>query len=300
MPTSLWEIAIYVFALFPGVAFIFAREGHRPAGKRSAIRETATVVFVSTLCDAALALVLTVLASFLPGLQELLVQLVRGDFTFVAENLVLATFSATVALILATLLGYLLGSQWAHEHGLSMIWKAAIPRDSSAWTQLLHPDQKVVVQVALTLRSGAWISGMLANFDDDPDPHPHRAMLLNGEILMRAAGDDEVAVIDADWLVIEAGDIEMLQVTHSLPNAGQTVEAESVTPSSGRRERAWGLLTVAGFSVLIPGSVVQITPSTWIIDAGALLLGLFGLGRWLNHRRRRTQKATASSPSSSD
>ncbi|WP_217635027.1 DUF6338 family protein, partial [Plantibacter sp. MMLR14_011] len=55
MPTSALGVAFYVFALFPGVAFIFAREGHQPAVKRSVLRETAALVFVSAVCDAIIA-----------------------------------------------------------------------------------------------------------------------------------------------------------------------------------------------------------------------------------------------------
>lgn len=60
------------------------------------------------------------------------------------------------------------------------------------------------------MKSGAWVSGTLFEFDNDPDPHPHRAIVLT-QPRYRPAGSDEAAPVDgADYLVIEAEEIEQL------------------------------------------------------------------------------------------
>jgi hypothetical protein len=46
VPTTVTGILLYIFSLFPGFAFQFARDGHRPVAKRSLLRETGTVVLV--------------------------------------------------------------------------------------------------------------------------------------------------------------------------------------------------------------------------------------------------------------
>ncbi|WP_246535201.1 DUF6338 family protein [Rathayibacter toxicus] len=157
----------------PGIAFIFAREGHRAVSKKSALRETATVVFVSAICAAVLGLVTAIVAAFCPEFRNTVGDLLGGNLTWGRENWPIAIFLAVVALVLATLLGRLMGSKWAFKKGLKKIGESDIPRDISPWTQLFTTDsEETVVEVALTLKSGAWVSGLLHSFDNDPDPHP--------------------------------------------------------------------------------------------------------------------------------
>jgi hypothetical protein len=211
MPTSVLGVAFYVFALFPGVAFIFAREGHQPAVKRTALRETATLVFVSAICDALVAVVVAVASIWWIDLRSRLQEVASGDLSWAQDNLTPSVFIAIGAAALATLLGYLLGSQWADEHGLSRIWRSAIPRNTSAWTRLFSdaPDD-ALVEVALVLKSGAWVSGTLYEFDNDPDPQPHRAIVLTQPRYRPDGSDEAVPIEGADYVVIEAGEIEQM------------------------------------------------------------------------------------------
>jgi hypothetical protein len=218
MPTTLFGVAFYVFALFPGIAFGFAREGHRPVGKRSVVRETATVVFISTICDSVIALMIAIAAAIWPDVNRVLSAVLQGDFSWPRENLLVAVVLVVAAITASTLLGLLLGSKWAHDKGLKAIWASEIARDTTAWSEILHPDQAVRVQVGLTLKSGAWISGTLYDFDPNPDPDPHRTITLNGEITIRTLGSAEATpMVGTDWIIIEAEDIEVLQVSYLLP-----------------------------------------------------------------------------------
>lgn len=212
MPTSALGVAFYVFALFPGVAFIFAREGHQPAVKRSVLRETAALVFVSAVCDAIIAAAVAFVSIWWGTLRTRLGEVLSGDLGWVQNNVPASVFIAIGTAGLATLLGYFLGSQWAETHGLRRIWKSAIPRDTSAWKKLFDaaPDN-TVVQVAVILKSGGWVSGELYEFDADPDPHPHRAIVLTQPQYKPSDSDDAAPLEGVDWIVIEAGDIEQLQ-----------------------------------------------------------------------------------------
>lgn len=211
MPTSALGVAFYVFALFPGVAFIFAREGHQPAVKRSALRETATLVFISAICDALVAIAVAVVSIWWVQLRDRLDEVVTGDLTWAQSNVAPSIFIAVGAAAIATLLGYFLGSQWADQHGLSFIWKSSIPRNTSAWARLFNDaPEDALVDVALVLKSGGWVSGTLYEFDNDPDPHPHRAIVLTQPRYRPEGSAEAVPIEGADYVVVEAGEIEQL------------------------------------------------------------------------------------------
>jgi hypothetical protein len=211
MPTSALGVAFYVFALFPGVAFIFAREGHQPAVKRTALRETATLVFVSAICDAVVAVSIAIASLWWADLRIRLHEVVSGDLLWVQKNPAASIVTAIGIALIATLLGYLLGSEWADKHGLDRIWRSAIPRDTSAWTRLFNEaPEDALVEVAVVLKSGEWVGGTLYEFDNNPDSNPHRAIILTQPRYRPDGSDDAAPIEGADYLVIEAGEIEQL------------------------------------------------------------------------------------------
>jgi len=211
MPTSALGVVFYVFALFPGVAFIFAREGHQPAVKRSALRETATLVFISAICDALVALVVATASIWWSDLRDRLHEVVSGDLSWVEDNFASSVLIAISAAAMATMLGYFLGSQWADNHGLRRIWTSAIPRNTSAWARLFtDAPEDALIEVALVLKSGGWVSGTLFEFDNDPEPHPHRAIVLTQPRYRPEGSAEAVPIAGADYVVVEAGEIEQL------------------------------------------------------------------------------------------
>ncbi|MWV75832.1 hypothetical protein C5C31_12270 [Rathayibacter rathayi] len=102
MPTSALGVAFYVFALFPGVAFIFAREGHQPAVKQTALRETAALVFVSAICDAIVAVLIAVASIWWVTLRARLHELAIGDLRWAQENPIASIFIAVGTAALGT------------------------------------------------------------------------------------------------------------------------------------------------------------------------------------------------------
>lgn len=277
MPTSPWGLAFYIFALFPGVAFLFAREGHTPVSRRSALRETATVVLVSTICDSVVFLVVAIASTFLPDLRSVVTSLLKRDFTWVIENYLLATIVGSLALLVATLLGLFLGSKRAHELGLKRFWDSEIARDVSAWERVLHPLEAVEVRVGLNLKSGAWISGTLYHFDNDPDSNPNRAMTLNREIRVRAPGAAKAEILaDTDWVIISAGDIETIQAAYySVPDSVLTSGKDSKSRRKAWGKVGWRIALVGGLGLMTLSSVARWQEISQ--QSGGLTAGEIGL-----------------------
>lgn len=276
MPTSTLGLALYVFALFPGLAFIFAREGHRPPAKRSAFRETATVVFVSVVCDALIGL-LVVLGSLVDdSLRTRVVELLSGDSTWVRQNFAFAYLLFLSAITLSTLLGLLLGGPWAHSHGLDVLWRAEVKRDVSAWRSILAPDFKADVRVGLTLRSGAYISGGVYEFDPDPNNGPNRTITLQSNLMYRAPGQSTAASVEnTEWIVIEAADIEVLQASYFEPT-----ELSSASNLSAPKSWAPRPVTASLAVAMILSALGAATSGGHWLSLGGLwcVVGLFSMG----------------------
>ena len=215
MPNNAVSLALYVFALFPGVAFAFMSEGHRPIAKRSALRETAAVISVSVLCDSVVLLLLIAVSLFVPPLAKTLEFAFQKGDAFVASNVQWLFPSLLGLLTVATLLGAVLGSKRAYEAGLKKLWTSSlVNRDASAWgiaVALADDDDKI--QLGIQLKSGTWVQGQLHHFDNAGDGDPTRALVLTGELKHRPIGvADQVDVSGYGLIVVEAGEIDFLMV----------------------------------------------------------------------------------------
>jgi hypothetical protein len=224
--------------------------------KRTVLRETAALVFVSAICDAVIAAMIAVAAVWWHDLHLRLDELLTGDLTWARENLTASVLIAIGAATAATLLGYGLGSQWADRHGLWHIWASAVPRDTSAWKKVFDaapPD--TLVQVAVTLKSGGWVSGTLWEFDNDPDPHPHRSLVLTYPQYRTSESQDPEPIDGADWLIVEAGDIEQLQAAYVATDDTIPVEDEASTPRKALRH--W-VAVLVGTVVFVVGAILEV------------------------------------------
>lgn len=252
MPTTLWGITLYVFTLFPGIAYVFARNGHRSTAKRSVLQETVTFVFVSFVCDAIFLILflaadhalawtgewslsllqddnsgplkhlflevllapLLLIGHFYTPVTPVLLSIVQGDYSWPLAHPFMTVLFLFLAVVCATLLGYLLGSKWMYERGLKRIWKSAVPRDTSMWGTLFEVKGKAVVHVAVVLKSGGWVGGELYTYDDDPDPNPNRTITITNP-RYRPPGSNEDDDLGNDFLVVAGSEIELLQINHS-------------------------------------------------------------------------------------
>lgn len=215
MPTTLAGLALYVLTLSPGLAFVFAREGHRPTVRRSVFRETATVILVSAVCDAIVAAGVAFASFFWPELFAVLRRLAIEDQPFIAGHLA-ALFLITCGLIVvATVLGWLAGTKRIHTLISRRAWGASlIERDASAWGVAFDLGEVTDrVLVGVQLKSGWWLEGVLYAFDNAGDADPHRTITLTGDLKSRAPASDQLNAISGyGTLIVEAGDIEYVLV----------------------------------------------------------------------------------------
>jgi hypothetical protein len=216
MPTTLAGIALYVFSLFPGIAFLFAREGHRPTAKRSVLRESATIVLVSTICDLLVALVLAAASLFVPEFHRVIRATLENDLTWARDNFPLALLGMAGFLAVSTALGFALGSKKVHDAGLHQLWDSSlVERDSSAWGAAFTKFDNTKVLLGIELKGGGYLQGYLFAFDNSADPEPHRTITLSGVIQYRAPGSTDLSPTDGfELVIVEAQDIEMIFIAY--------------------------------------------------------------------------------------
>jgi hypothetical protein len=216
MPTTIAGIALYVFSLFPGFAFIFAREGHQPSTKRSVLRESATIILVSTICEVLLALVVVLVSVFVPEVSRVIKETAEGDFSWARNNFQWTATGIVVFLAFSTVLGFLAGSKRVHDAGLHRLWDTAlVARDSSAWGTAFNKYPRAKVLLGIELKSGGYVQGFLFEFDNSADRDPHRTLTLSGELKYRPAGAKELSEPTGFGLVVvEASEIEVLLVAY--------------------------------------------------------------------------------------
>ena len=216
MPSTVLGITLYVFGLGPGLAFAFAREGHRPAAKRSVFRETAAVILVSAVCDSIVGLFAVLVSMFWPAFAAAIRALLAGNSRWLVANFQVVVLSIVAALLLASTIGFILGTKKLNDAGLGRLWdNSLVARDASAWSTSFTKYTDTVVHLGIQLKSGGWLEGTLFTFDNSADPEPHRTITLTGEITYRAPGSESSSVVTGFGLVIvEAQDIEVLYVAY--------------------------------------------------------------------------------------
>jgi Family of unknown function (DUF6338) len=235
VPTNIFGVALYIFALFPGIIFAFSRERHKPSVKRTAFRETTTVLLVSAICDGAVFLAIVGISFAVPEIGRV------GLSFFAPWNkldaygvlwlvlLAVGSFSATLAL------GWFLGSAAMDGTAVGKFLQSnttLVDPNASAWgySFTVGPDNQAwdgLTLVGLQLKSGTWVQGYLHRYDNVSDGDVRRALTLAGEIKIRPVGSvvKPKKVDGFGIMIIEAAEIEYLLVGYEEP----TGEAGSST-----------------------------------------------------------------------
>jgi hypothetical protein len=215
LPSSFLGLFVYAIALFPGIAFLFAREGHRTSARRSVFRETAAVIFVSGIADAIIACLAILVAKSVPPVGKAITCFISNERSFAAHHFDLFTYFVLIFISLSTLLGWGLGTKRAHDWGLKRIWDSSVvDREGSGWSIAFGmADEGDMTKVGIQLKSGIWIQGQLRDFENSNSDDPNRSLVINGAMSIRQAGSSELVPIKGfGTLVIEAKDIEYLLV----------------------------------------------------------------------------------------
>lgn len=226
MPKNILEAMYYIFMLFPGIAFIVARERHRPKTERSAFRETASVVLVSVICLGFVFSVAVLVGFVHRDVRDWINALVTDTDNLVKRDSQTFFLVLMVVLVIMTLLGLLAGSKWVHDrsHGLIRILREdqtikPIDREQSTWETAMTPPSGHYVEVNLRLTSGGWLSGQLYSSTGTSDPKDWAMNLLHAQY--RPPGETTSVPASAYSLTLVRGsDVEIFFVRYvELPSS---------------------------------------------------------------------------------
>lgn len=215
MPTTALEAVLYVFLLFPGIAFTIARERHRPRTKKTVLRETAQIVLSSAALIGAILTAALVSGFFFPNIAQWLKDLAQDSGNLLERDSQFF-FSTMLGLLGASIvLGLLAGSRTAHELWLKATSRANAPDlNLSVWSTAFRMYENTSVMVALQLKSGVYLEGRLYSWDVSGDEDPTRGLILTGDIMCRMKLGEKPEILDKTILVVHASDIDFMVVNH--------------------------------------------------------------------------------------
>lgn len=236
MPSEPFAILAYVFMLIPGTLFLFQSEKYRPRTKKSAFKETATIVIASAACHLFVLFVFLclvgVLGWSLPALRDFTDQALTDPLSMFNDNPYAVTWLFILLLAVSSAVGLFLGLPRIWNWLISAGGKAKIERSETTWTQIFHAKKGHRVFVEIQMLSGDWIYGELASHDPDADDDDNRTLVLGGSIYVRPRDAKEMSHLEtATKMIVSSKEIEYLSVTYALPGA-QEIPAEKVSASS--------------------------------------------------------------------
>ncbi|MEO3935045.1 DUF6338 family protein [Micrococcaceae bacterium Sec7.4] len=222
MPTEPLAALIYICLLLPGVAFIWSYEGHRSLMKRSAFRETASVVIASVASIMVVFLVHYVLGILWEPAARTLREFFLDPAKLFRDDSQLFLGVVFLDLLAAILLGLFLGSRPADvlRRNLQARWRRMwnrgsniIEREQSGWLEAFgaRPDDRI--HVGVQLKSGVWLQGILYSYTKTGDEVPERALVLSGRVHYRAADSERMYALESfSSVVVQAAEIDHLMV----------------------------------------------------------------------------------------
>jgi hypothetical protein len=243
LPTEPIAALLYICLLLPGVAFVWSYEGHRSLVKRSAFRETASVVIASVASIVVVFLVHYVLGFLWEPAAKTLREFFLDAGKLFRDDSQLFLGVVLFDLLLAILVGLFLGSRPADalRRGLQARWRKVWNRDSnvidreqSGWLEAFRARHDERIHVGIQLKSGAWLQGILYSYTKTGDEVPERALVLSGRVHYRAAGGENMYPLEGfSSVVVQAAEIDHLMVGYEPveleEDRGEDVSNESTT-----------------------------------------------------------------------
>lgn len=214
MPANLLEALFYIYLLFPGLAYVIARESHRPRANRSTFRETATVVLVSVLCVGSAFVVAVLLALVHDGVRSWLRTLVLDSPQLIRSDSQLFFLVLIGALLIATSLGWILGGKAVYDftHRLqdpNYGHRKRIDREHTTWQTLLTAKKGCWTHVTVKLKSGAMVEGKLYSYSGAIES-AEWALTLEPLTYIDSSGNEES--ISYSLIFFRAVDVEFVAV----------------------------------------------------------------------------------------
>lgn len=232
MPTTLSSIVVFVSLLVPGFVYLNRIESHLPGRKFTALRETASVVTTSLLTNTLTLALFGLLRILSPKETPDVGLLVQNPSTYFKGHYAEVTIWGAALLATSIFLSaaFAVPPAWVGrvfaevEHWPGPQLNAALLRrrrgsitPESGWGRAFYRYADSSVHLGLQLRDGSYVYGRLLEFNPQIDETGDRSLQLAGPIELRAPGGEKPKPIDADVMIIGAGEIKTITV-HYLPS----------------------------------------------------------------------------------
>ncbi len=235
MPTDLVGVGFYLLLILPGVVFAMSRERHRPRVKRSAFRETATAIFVSTAIVSLFALLFAVGSVASADVHREVQRFLLDPATYARQHFEPFVIFGLLCLALAAWAAWWLGGPTAQR----LVFGRSDDPDRESWGYVFNRKPEARNFAGVQLTDGTWVQGFVDTYGNVGEEGMPKALTLIGQISIRPAGG-ELEAFDGEVLVVKDSDILYLTVTY-LENESAT-SAPGARPTKGRR-----LLRIAAF-----------------------------------------------------
>lgn len=235
MPNEPFAILAYVFMLIPGTLFLFQSEKYRPRTKKSAFKETATIVIASAACHLVVLILFLVLVGFagwpVPALQDFSKQALTDPSAMYKAQPIGVSWLFLFLLAVSSFFGLVLGLPKVWNPLIAIGGKPQIQRSETTWTQIFHAKKGHRVFLELQMVSGNWIYGELTSHDPDADDDDNRSLVLGGNLYVRNHDAKEMThLVTATQMIIQSKEIEYLSVTYAKPGSME-IDATSAANS---------------------------------------------------------------------
>ena len=206
MPTTVTGLLMTVATLLPGLVYVTVRERHSPSSDRSAFRETAAVVAVSTVAIAATLILFAAIRGAWPsGTPDIGELVADADAYFAAHYVSVIWWSLIILVVAASGAG---GAAWLLREKLH-------PSTMSAWWYVFnHVKKGGPTHVGLFLDDGSWVEGTLGSFSTTAADTSDRELVLYEPLKFANTKKEDAEPYPAGFAIISAGRIVSLFATY--------------------------------------------------------------------------------------
>jgi Family of unknown function (DUF6338) len=224
MPTTVAGLILLVALALPGYVFHIGRARASPDRTYSALQEILSILFAGVAVDG-IALILMVVITQLTSLPHPDPQrLILDPKTYSARHLELMALWSVAAILLAGALAYAVAPQpWRKAASGRMRTRLQdrtrrLDGQQSAWWLLFHEHPDADIYLGCILLDGSYLAGVLHSYSRVSAEHQDRELTLRGEIVYRAPGETDGAVLpDVNAVIVSARQLSVLTVSYLKP-----------------------------------------------------------------------------------
>lgn len=214
MPTTLSGLLILMVLVVPGLTHYVQRRARSPQRTLSPLVETAALVTASAACYSVVIVIFAAIRTLIPDHSPDLRRLFLERVRYSAPRLGYLIGWAMAAMLLATLLAYLLGGRVGP---IGRVFRRFTPiiADASAWYHVFEsgPDGSYV-HVGCDMRDGAYVGGRPAWYSTEVDEKADRDLALAEPITFRPSGDARDRPLTVPRLIVSGRDVTRMLVSY--------------------------------------------------------------------------------------